>query len=87
MIKKENEEYLFKIVDINRMQFGEMDLQARAKNFERVWLNDKDMEIIIREYILLAPYDYDKMLELALEYSQQHKEKANFKKRLKEGWR
>ena len=84
LIKREEAEYVFKIVDINRMQFGEMTIQQRAKNFARVWLKDEDMKTIIKEYTVLASYDYDKMVKMALEYSQQHKEKANFKKRLKE---
>ncbi len=87
LIKKEEEGYVFKIVDINRMQFGEMDIEQRAKNFARIWLNDEDLRMIIKAYTVLASYDYDKMVKLALEYSQQHKEKANFKKRLKERWK
>ena len=87
LIKQEKEEYVFKIVDINRMQFGEMDIQQRAKNFSRVWLNDEDMKTIIREYAVLASYDYEKMVKSALEYSRKHKEKANFKKHMKERWK
>ena len=87
LIKREEAEYVFKIVDINRMQFGEMNITQRAKNFARVWLKDEDMRTIIKEYTVFASYDYDKMVKMALEYSQQHKEKANLKKRLKEGWK
>jgi len=84
LIKKEKDSYTFKIVDINRMKFGEMDLDKRAKNFAKVWLRDEDMKIIIETYTQLAPYTYKEMLPLALEYSQKHKERANMKKSLKE---
>ena len=64
LIKKEKNAYIFKIVDINRMQF-------------------KDLEIIIKEYAQLINTDEKKCIDRALAYSQKHKDKKNFKKRLK----
>jgi len=87
LIKKEKEGYVFKIVDINRMRFEKMDMQKRAKNFSKIWLKDEDLEAIIKEYVCFAPYDYEEMVKLALMYSRKHKEKANFKKHLKNRWR
>lgn len=84
LIKKEKSEYIFKIVDINRMKFRVLDIKERAKNFARVWLRDEDLEIIIEEYCRVSKYDYNQMLPLALHYSQKHKDRANFKKSLKE---
>jgi serine/threonine protein kinase len=85
LIKRDNDSYIFKIVDINRMKFHRsLDLQQRAINFARVWLRDEDMEVIVYEYAKIASYNYKEMLKFALYHSQQHKYKANFKKRLKE---
>ncbi len=87
LIKKEKDEYIFKIVDINRMKFRTLDMKARAKNFARVWLRDEDLELIIEEYCKVSNYNYSEMLPLALLYSQKHKDRANFKKSIKERFR
>ncbi len=84
LIKKEESGYIFKIVDINRMKFRNLDIKARAKNFARVWLRDEDLELIIKEYCRVSKYEYNEMLPLSLHYSQKHKDRANFKKNLKE---
>ena len=83
LIKEDDNGYIFKIVDINRMKFRTLDIKARAKNFARVWLRDEDLEIILEEYCKVSNYDYSEMVSLALYYSQKHKDRANFKKSLK----
>jgi len=84
LIKKDTNGYIFKIVDINRMKFHNLDLQQRAINFAKVWLRDEDMKIIIKEYAKLASFNYQEMLKFALYHSRQHKYNANFKKKLKD---
>ena len=83
LIKKENEGYIFKIVDINRMKFKSLTLDERLKNFSKLWAKDEDMEIIIREYALLIEKDENICIQKAIEYSQKNKDIKNFKKRLK----
>jgi serine/threonine protein kinase len=83
LIKRDNSRYIFKIVDINRMRFRELDMDSRAKNFARVWLRDEDLKIIIKEYCRVSNYSYEEMIPLAIAYSQKHKDRGNFKKRLK----
>ncbi len=83
LIKKENDEYIFKIIDINRMKFKELSTQERLENFAKLWATYEDLTIIIEEYVKLNNLDEEKSLKIALEASQKHKNRKNFKKRLK----
>lgn len=83
LIKKENENYIFKIVDINRMKFFELKLEDRLKNFCKLWAKDDDLTVIIKEYAKLMNKDEKLLVLEALKFSHKHKAKINFKKRLK----
>ncbi len=83
LIKVENESYVFKIVDINRMEFRSLSLDERLKNFSKLWAKDEDLETIIKEYAQLMKIDEKKCIDRALAYSQEHKHKKNIKKRIK----
>ncbi|QFR48665.1 glycosyltransferase [Sulfurimonas lithotrophica] len=83
LIKKENDSYIFKVVDINRMQFKKLNLSERLLNFSKLWAKDEDLKIIVKEYAKIINEDETMCIEVALDYSQKHKDKKNFKKRLK----
>jgi len=83
LIKKENDKFVFKIVDINRMLFKAPSLDERLKNFSKLWAKNKDMKIIIETYAKLISENEEKCLTKALHYSQKNKNFKNFKKRLK----
>ncbi len=83
LIKKENENYIFKIVDINRMKFFELKLEDRLKNFCKLWAKDEDLTVVIKEYAKLMNKDEKLLVQEALKFSHKHKAKINFKKRLK----
>jgi serine/threonine protein kinase len=83
LIKKENSEFIFKIVDINRMQFIPLDLKKRMKNFSKLWINDTDLQVVVNEYAKYASIDQTQALEKALYYSHKLKNRINMKKRLK----
>lgn len=83
LIKKENDEYIFKVVDINRMKFLTFDLDLRLNNFSKLWAKDEDLKIIVKEYAKLIKLDETDLLTKALKFSHSHKAKKNFKKRLK----
>lgn len=83
LIKKENEGYIFKIVDINRMDFKHLSLDERLKNFAKLWAKNEDLEIIIKEYAMLSGENEQKCIDIALQYSQAHKDRKNAKKRLR----
>ena len=83
LIKEEDGNYIFKIVDINRMQFKKLTLNERLINFSKLWAKDEDLSVIVQEYARLISGDETRCVELALKYSQNHKNKKNLKKRLK----
>jgi len=83
LIKKSEVGYDFKIVDINRMEFKELSLDERLKNFSQLWAKDDDLKIVIKKYASLVEEDEKYCLDKALYFSQNHKDKKNFKKRLK----
>ncbi len=83
LIKKDGSEYIFKIVDINRMQFKTLNLDERLKNFSKLWAKDNDLIIIIKVYARLLNAEEDECIKIALKYSQAHKDRKNAKKRLK----
>jgi len=83
LIKREETDYTFKIVDINRMKFKVLSLDERLKNFAKLWLLDEDLTTIIKEYAELMHEDKEKCVNIALKYSHALKRKINMKKRLK----
>ncbi|WP_428739276.1 lipopolysaccharide kinase InaA family protein [Sulfurimonas sp.] len=83
LIKKEQENYIFKVVDINRMEFRALSTQECLQNFDKLWAKDEDLSIIILEYSILANLETQKSVEKALYYSQKLKNFKNMKKRLK----
>ena len=82
LIKKTDENFIFKIVDINRMRFGEISLKQRLKSFSKLWAKDEDLRIIAKEYVRVASLT-DGAVEEILNYSKTHKRVKNFKKWLK----
>ncbi len=83
LIKKENGSFIFKVVDINRMQFMDLSINDRLKNFSKLWAKDEDLKIIIKEYLKLVDKDENTYMPIALKFSQAHKDRKNAKKRLK----
>lgn len=83
LVKKEENEYIFKIVDINRMQFKTLTLDERLKNFSKLWAKDEDLKIIIKEYSFLINKDSNESQKIALNYSVKHKENTESKKKYK----
>ena len=83
LIKVGGNGYEFKIVDINRMEFKELSVDERLKNFSQLWAKDSDLKIIVDKYSKLINHDENVCFKKAAEYSQKHKDRKNFKKRLK----
>ena len=81
LIKKENNSFIFKIVDINRMKFKSLSLEQKLRNFSKLWAKDSDLTVIIKEYTKLLDGDEEKCLKAVLIYSRAHKDKINAKKR------
>jgi len=83
LIKKDKDRYIFKIVDINRMQFKKLSSNERVRNFSKLWAKDEDLKIIIKAYAKCINMDASNAIKIALKASQKHKYRKNMKKRLK----
>lgn len=83
LIKKVEDVFVFKIVDINRMRFLNLDTNLRMKNFSKLWAKDEDLQIIVKEYAKISKQDETELFSKALNFSNQNKAKINFKKRLR----
>ncbi|QOY51426.1 hypothetical protein [Candidatus Sulfurimonas baltica] len=82
LIKKIESDYIFKIVDINRMKFFEFNQDQRAQNFSKLWASDEILTIMATEYKKHYQCD-DKFVEQVLFFSNKNKKIKNLKKRLK----
>lgn len=83
LIKKQADQFEFKIIDINRMNFGELSVEMRMRSFKMLWASDDVMDLIIAEYARIAQLDVTLCQKLAREFNQRNKRIKNFKKRLK----
>ena len=83
LIKRLDNSYEFKIIDVNRMQFKILTTRERLENFSKLWAKDKDLFLIINSYAKLIKMDVDEAFKIAVKASQKHKDKKNLKKRLK----
>jgi serine/threonine protein kinase len=83
LIKEEDKSYIFKIVDINRMEFRTLNIDERLGNFAKLWAKNDDLKTIIKEYCKLINADEEGSIKIALKYSQEHKDRKNAKKRLR----
>jgi serine/threonine protein kinase len=82
LIKKEDNNYIFKIVDVNRMKFAPLLEDDRARNFAKLWADDTILELIAQEYKKHYKTNEDFTTKV-LYYSNKNKKIKNFKKRLK----
>jgi serine/threonine protein kinase len=83
LIQKKKKKYLFKIVDVNRMAFKTLTIKERLENFSKLWAKNEDLTIIIEAYSKYLSISSQEAIDIALKASQKHKDKKNFKKRLK----
>ncbi len=76
-------QYEFKIVDVNRMKFKIYTKKESLESFSKLWAVDEDLKSIIEAYAKLIDMNKEEALSIVLQASQKHKNKKNFKKRLK----
>ncbi|MEJ6793039.1 MAG: lipopolysaccharide kinase [Lacinutrix sp.] len=75
--------YDFYLIDLNRMQFEQMDLTKRMDNLKRLWLSKKMIRIIATEYANISEYPFEEVYRLLMQSSQDFKRRINRKKYLK----
>ena len=76
-------EYKFYLIDLNRMTFKSLSLEARMDNFKKLWLSKTMVRIISKKYAELMQEDEVKLHGVLLEKSLGFKRKITKKKYLK----
>ena len=81
--KKENEIYEFSVVDINRMEFKEVDLELGLDNFAKLWLDDEDIILIATTYAKLVNADIDKAIDILKKSDKKLKDFVELKRKIR----
>lgn len=87
LIKINNGDYNFFLVDLNRMEFQPMDFETRMKNFSRLTIHKSMVAVMSDEYAILykKPFEevFDKMWRYTNAFQQRYHNKKRIKKKLK----
>ena len=83
LIKEDGDDYIFSIVDINRMVFKTLTLEERYNNFSRLWADEEILHIIAVEYAKVTGFNKEEAVREIYNYDQKHKAFKNFKRKLK----
>lgn len=83
LIQIKNGDYKFFLVDLNRMNFGELDFKTRIKNFARLTIHKSMVEVMSDEYAKCSGYDFKKVFELMWKETEDFQERFYRKKRIK----
>ena len=83
LIKKNNSNYDFYLVDLNRMSFKKLTFNERIVNFSRLTTHHKIIKIISEEYAKLIEADKSAVYEIMNTSIQNFQRKFQNKKRLK----
>lgn len=87
LVKKDAEDYVYKLVDVNRMDFSKMPLKKRITSFWRLSLSEQDTQLVMNKYEELMGAPKDSYFKVALDVSRARKKRywqvRNFKKRVK----
>lgn len=83
LIRLNNGDYKFYLVDLNRMNFGKLDFETRVKNFAKLTIHKSMVEVMSDEYAKCTGYDYHKVFNLMWQETEAFQERFYRKKRLK----
>ena len=75
--------YLFYLIDTNRMKFGQINEEKQHKNFSMLWAKDNDLYIIVNAYAMAAGLDPVYLYKKISGYSDKHKRYALRKQKIK----
>ncbi len=80
IVKKQAGIYDFYLIDLNRMQFKKLDIQARMDNFKKMWLSKEMVKVIANRYATLSDEPTEKLQKILLNKTKQFKIKTARKK-------
>lgn len=87
LIKLNNGDYQFFLVDLNRMEFRTLDFETRVKNFSRLTIQESIVEVMSDEYAKCSGEDYNEIFNLmwseTLSFQEDFYRRRRLKKRYK----
>lgn len=83
IVDKGSNSYDFYLIDLNRMKFEDMSVEARMDNFKKLWPSRTMVKIIAERYAELSGQPYEKLHTILLEKTLDFKRKITKKKYLK----
>ncbi|WP_373000110.1 lipopolysaccharide kinase InaA family protein [Sulfurimonas sp.] len=83
LIRKEEDKYIFSLVDINRMKFRSITGYEGLENFNKLWFNEEDLTTIAKTYSKIAGLDENKAISEILMHDKKLKDKVLLKRKLK----
>ncbi|MDW5288809.1 Kdo domain containing protein [Formosa sp. PL04] len=83
LIKKVGDTYQYFLVDLNRMEFGPMDFEARMKNFGRLTTHKSMVKTMSDEYAKCLGESPEKVFVVMWGYTEAFQEKFQRKQKLK----
>ncbi|WP_345992904.1 lipopolysaccharide kinase InaA family protein [Sulfurimonas sp. HSL-1716] len=84
LITKQEDNYRFSLVDINRMEFKTIEGYEGLKNFNKFWAKDKnDLVIIAKEYAKLASLKEEESVKTIMDEAKKLEDKINLKRKIK----
>ncbi|WPR72909.1 lipopolysaccharide kinase InaA family protein [Flavobacterium sp. NG2] len=83
IVKRGAGEYDFYLIDLNRMKFETLSIEARMDNFKKMWLSKTMVKVIAKKYADLSGENEEKLQQLLLKKTIAFKAKTTRKKYLK----
>lgn len=83
IVDKKDGNYDFYLIDLNRMKFEDMSIEARMDNFKKLWVSRTMVKIIAAKYAELSGLPYEKLYATLLAATVAFKTRITKKKYLK----
>jgi len=87
LIRHDGDEYFFSLIDLNRMNFGEIDFEKGLQNFRQLDTDRQTLELLATEYALLNEKDPGLAMKKLLTLDQKNKNYRHRKMKWKSTFR
>ena len=83
LVFKNDNKYDFSIVDINRMEFKDIDLTTGLDNFAKLWLDENSLDLIAKEYAKLSETNEVEAIKILRDCDKKLKSFVEFKRKIR----
>lgn len=83
IVKKSEGQFDFYLIDLNRMKFETLSIEARMDNFKKMWLSKTMVKLIAKKYAVLSGESEVKLHQILLKKTKAFKGKITRKKYVK----